>query len=117
MMKLYQKQFHLQKKKKPKYLTKNKVNLYFNGTEEINRTKAFDPFYKNNSETIKLENSEISSVEESIKSIKTSREWLHKQKIDDILDDLQTYNQFYIVSLHQESHQLLYYPFLKIQQI
>jgi len=33
-----------------------------------------------------LENSEISSVEESIKSIKTSREWLHKQKIDDILD-------------------------------
>ena len=27
-----------------------------------------------------LENSEISSVEESIKSIKTSIEWLHKQK-------------------------------------
>ena len=33
-----------------------------------------------------LVNSEITSVEESIESIKTSREWLHLQKIDDILD-------------------------------
>ena len=33
-----------------------------------------------------LVNSEITSVEESIKSIKTSREWLHLQKIDDVLD-------------------------------
>jgi len=33
-----------------------------------------------------LVNSEITSVEESIISIKTSREWLHAQKIDDILD-------------------------------
>ena len=33
-----------------------------------------------------LVNSEITSVEESIISIKTSREWLHTQKIDDILD-------------------------------
>ena len=34
----------------------------------------------------KLVNSEITSIEESIKSIKTSREWLHLQKIDDVLD-------------------------------
>jgi len=33
-----------------------------------------------------LVNSEITSIEESIKSIKTSREWLHLQKIDDVLD-------------------------------
>ena len=33
-----------------------------------------------------LVNSEITSVEESIESVKTSREWLHLQKIDDILD-------------------------------
>ena len=33
-----------------------------------------------------LVNSEITSVEESIELIKTSKEWLHLQKIDDILD-------------------------------
>jgi len=43
-----------------KYLLNNQINLYFNGTETHNKTKAFDPFYKNDSSTIKLENSEIS---------------------------------------------------------
>ena len=43
-----------------KYLLNNQINLYFNGTETHNKTKAFDPFYKNDSNTIKLENSEIS---------------------------------------------------------
>ena len=72
-----------------KYLTENKVNLYFNGTEEINRTKAFDPFYKNNLQTIKLENSEISFLKGGstilkpyIIPIDTGKENLGKSKND-----------------------------------
>ena len=33
-----------------------------------------------------LVNSETNSIKESIEFVKTSREWLHKQKIDDILE-------------------------------
>jgi len=43
-----------------KYLLENKINLFFNGTEEVNKTKTFDPFYKNNPDTIILPGSEVS---------------------------------------------------------
>ena len=43
-----------------KYLLENKINLFFNGTEELNKTKKFDPFYKDNPNTIILPGSEIS---------------------------------------------------------
>ena len=43
-----------------KYLLENKINLFFNGTEEVNKTKKFDPFYKDNPNTIILPGSEIS---------------------------------------------------------
>ena len=46
-----------------KYLLENKINLYFNGTEEVNRTKSFDPFYTNSDQTIKLSNLEISFLQ------------------------------------------------------
>ena len=72
-----------------KYLLEKKVNLYFNGTDEINRTKAFDPFYKSNSETIKLPDSEISflkggstTLRPYIIPIDTGKENLGKSKND-----------------------------------
>ena len=72
-----------------KYLLENKVNLYFNGIDEINRTKAFDPFYKSNSETIKLPDSEISflkggstTLRPYIIPIDTGKENLGKSKND-----------------------------------
>lgn len=43
-----------------KYLLENKINLFFNGTEEVNKTKTFDPFYKDNPNTIILPGSAIS---------------------------------------------------------
>ena len=43
-----------------KYLLENDVDIFFGGSDEINKTRSFDPFYKDNSETIKLENVEIS---------------------------------------------------------
>jgi len=43
-----------------KYLLENKINLYFNGTDDVNKTKTFDPFYKNNQKTIILPGTEIS---------------------------------------------------------
>lgn len=43
-----------------KYLLKDKIKIFFQGIDEINRTKAIDPFYKNHPSTIKLENIEIS---------------------------------------------------------
>ena len=43
-----------------KYLLENDVNIFFGGGEEVNKTKSFDPFYKKDNETIKLENVEIS---------------------------------------------------------
>jgi len=43
-----------------KYLLENKINLFFNGTEEVHKTKKFDPFYKENPDTIVLPGSEIS---------------------------------------------------------
>ena len=43
-----------------KYLLEKDVNIFFGGTDEINKTKSFDPFYKGNMDTIKLENVEIS---------------------------------------------------------
>jgi len=43
-----------------KYLLENKINLFFNGKEEVNKTKKFDPFYKDNPNTIILPGSEIS---------------------------------------------------------
>ena len=43
-----------------KYLLENQINLYFNGTDDVNKTKIFDPFYKNNQKTIKLPDTEIS---------------------------------------------------------
>ena len=72
-----------------KYLLENKINLYFNGTEDFNRTKAFDPFYKNNNQTIKLPNSEISFLRGGttilrpyIIPIDTEKENLGKSKND-----------------------------------
>ena len=72
-----------------KYLLGNKVNLYFNGIDEINRTKAFDPFYKSNSETIKLPDSEISFLKGGATILKpyiipidTGKENLGKSKND-----------------------------------
>ena len=72
-----------------KYLLEKKVNLYFNGTDEINRTKAFDPFYKKNPETIKLPDSEISflkggstTLRPYIIPIDTGKENLSKSKND-----------------------------------
>jgi hypothetical protein len=43
-----------------KYLLENDINVFFGGSGEINKTRSFDPFYKSNNETIKLENVEIS---------------------------------------------------------
>ncbi|WP_435114565.1 ATP-binding protein [Candidatus Pelagibacter bacterium nBUS_36] len=43
-----------------KYLLENKINLFFNGTEDVNKTKKFDPFYKDNPNTIILPGSKIS---------------------------------------------------------
>ena len=43
-----------------KYLLENDINIFFGGSGEINKTRSFDPFYKSNNETIKLENVEIS---------------------------------------------------------
>ena len=72
-----------------KYLLEKKINLYFNGTEGFNRTKAFDPFYKNNDQTIKLSNSEISFLRGGktilrpyIIPIDTEKENLGKSKND-----------------------------------
>ena len=72
-----------------KYLLEKKVNLYFNGTDKINRTKAFDPFYKSNPETIKLPDSPISflkggstTLRPYIIPIDTGKENLGKSKND-----------------------------------
>ena len=72
-----------------KYLLEKKINLYFNGTDEVNRTKAFDPFYKSNSETIKLPDSEISFLRGGATTLKpyiipidTGKENLGKSKND-----------------------------------
>ena len=43
-----------------KYLLNDKINLFFNGTEEVHKTKKFDPFYKENPDTIKIPGTEIS---------------------------------------------------------
>jgi hypothetical protein len=43
-----------------KYLLEKDVNIFFGGGEDINKTRSFDPFYKKDNETIKLENVEIS---------------------------------------------------------
>ena len=42
-----------------KYLLENNINIFFGGNDEVNKTRSFDPFYKKNNETIKLENVEI----------------------------------------------------------
>ena len=42
-----------------KYLLDNDINIFFGGSDEVNKTRSFDPFYKKNDETIKLENVEI----------------------------------------------------------
>ena len=72
-----------------KYLLEKKINLYFNGTDEVNRTKAFDPFYKSNTETIKLPDSEISFLKGGATTLKpyiipidTGKENLGKSKND-----------------------------------
>jgi len=72
-----------------KYLLENKINLYFNGTEEVSRTKSFDPFYKNNNQTIKLSDLEISFLQGGktilrpyIIPIDTEKENLDKSKND-----------------------------------
>ena len=38
----------------------DKINIYFGGNENHNKTKTFDPFYKENEKTIKLQDAEIS---------------------------------------------------------
>ena len=38
----------------------SKINLFFNGTEEVHKTKKFDPFYKENPNTMKIPGTEIS---------------------------------------------------------
>ena len=43
-----------------KYLLSNDINIFFNGIDAIHKTNSFDPFYKDNNETIKLEPVEIS---------------------------------------------------------
>ena len=43
-----------------KYLLENDINVFFGGSGDVNKTRSFDPFYKSNNETIKLENVEIS---------------------------------------------------------
>ena len=43
-----------------KYLLENDINIFFGGGDEVNKTRSFDPFYKKDNETIKLENVEIS---------------------------------------------------------
>ena len=43
-----------------KYLLENDINIFFGGSDEVNKTRSFDPFYKKDNETIKLENVEIS---------------------------------------------------------
>ena len=72
-----------------KYLLENQISLYFNGTEDHNKTKAFDPFYKNDNKTIKLENSEISFLKGGktilkpyIIPVDTGKENLGKSKND-----------------------------------
>jgi len=52
-----------------KYLLENKINLFFNGTEEVNKTKTFDPFYKNNPDTIILPGSEVSFLRGGVTKI------------------------------------------------
>ena len=52
-----------------KYLLENKINLFFNGTDEVNKTKKFDPFYKDSSNTIILPGSEISFLRGGITKI------------------------------------------------
>jgi hypothetical protein len=52
-----------------KYLIENKINLFFNGTEEVNKTKTFDPFYKDNSNTIILPGSEVSFLRGGVTKI------------------------------------------------
>ena len=70
-----------------KYLLENKINLFFNGTEEVNKTKKFDPFYKDNPNTIILPGSEISffkggttKITPYIISIDTTNENLGKSR-------------------------------------
>ena len=52
-----------------KYLLENKINLFFNGTEEVNKTKTFDPFYKDNPDTIILPGSEVSFLRGGVTKI------------------------------------------------
>ena len=42
-----------------KFLINNEINIFFGGNEDIHKVKAWDPFYKNNPEGIKLESAEI----------------------------------------------------------
>ena len=70
-----------------KYLLENKINLFFNGKEEVNKTKKFDPFYKDNPNTIILPGSEISffkggttKITPYIISIDTTNENLGKSR-------------------------------------
>ena len=53
-----------------RYLLENKINLFFNGTEEVNKTRKFDPFYKDNPHTIILPGSEISFFKGGVTKIK-----------------------------------------------
>ena len=43
-----------------KFFLDDKINIYFGGNENHNKTKTFDPFYKENEKTIKLQDAEIS---------------------------------------------------------
>ena len=43
-----------------KFILDKKINIYFGGNEDVNKTKIFDPFYKENKNTIKLQDVEIS---------------------------------------------------------
>ena len=44
-----------------KRVFRDKLNIFFQGNDEINRIKSFDPFYENNKDTMKLEDIPINS--------------------------------------------------------
>ncbi len=44
-----------------KRISQSNLNIFFQGNDEINRIKSFDPFYENNKDTMKLEDIPVNS--------------------------------------------------------
>ena len=42
-------------------ISKGSLNIYFQGADDINKIKSYDPFYENSKDTIKLEDVPIHS--------------------------------------------------------